>query len=148
MRFATLCAEKKSEKGCGPYVCVMSKVKKIAQIKKKEIRNKGYHYFLFHSLFFTKFIHAAALAHRLSRGADGSAVEDDTVTEIIALFRWQKSAQDQLDLLLIGLVVQPQSSCDTYTVCVYDDSALHAEDVAHHEVCGLSADARQGDQGF
>ena len=35
---ATLCAEKKSAKGCGPYVCVMSRVKKIVQIKKKEIR--------------------------------------------------------------------------------------------------------------
>ena len=38
MRLATLCAEKKSAKGCGPYVCVASRVKKIAQIKKKEIR--------------------------------------------------------------------------------------------------------------
>lgn len=97
-------------------------------------------------LFAAEGLHTAALAHRLPGGTDGSAVEDEAVAEVVALVRWEQGAQDQLDLLLVGLVVQTQPAGDADAVGVDDDRARHTEDIAHHEVGGLSPDARQGGQ--
>ena len=66
------------------------------------------------------------------------------MTKIVALLGGQELSQRELDLLLIGLVVQTESARDADAVGVDHHSAVHVEDVAHHEIGGLSADAGQG----
>lgn len=96
--------------------------------------------------FAAEILHTAGVAIRLAGGADGSAVKDEAVTEVVALVGGEQSAQDGFDLLLVGFAVQSESSGDADTVGVHDDGAGHTEDIAHDEVRGLSSDAGQSGQ--
>ena len=97
-------------------------------------------------LFAAEGLHTAGVAIRFAGGAYGAAVKDEAVAEIVALIGRKQSAQDDFDLLLIGLGMQTEAAGDADAVGIDHDRAGHMEDIAHDEVGGFSADTGQGDQ--
>ncbi len=80
---------------------------------------------------FAKGAHAALVASGLAGIADGSAVQDETVAEVVGFLRREQGFEVLLDLAGIFVLRQTQFAADADAVCVGDDGGL-AVDIAQN----------------